>query len=327
MAATVIALFVFSLLVGSVDIPIGDVVSILCGGESAKDSWRFIVMESRLPQSITAALSGAALATSGLILQTTFRNPLAGPDVFGINSGAGVGVALVMLMLGGSVTAGVYTVSGNIAILLAAFIGAMVVTAVIFSISSVVSSNVMILIVGLMIGYLASSAIALLNFAATKEGVRSYMVWGMGSFDGVSTTYLPLFGCIIILGLLASLLMVKPLNLLILGENYAMNLGVNTRSVRNQLLVITSLLTAIVTAYCGPVSFIGLAVPHLSRLLFFTDDHRLLLPATMLTGASIALMCNIACSLPTTAGVVPLNAVTPLFGAPIIIYVIVRKRR
>lgn len=284
-------------------------------------------MESRLPQSITAALSGAALATSGLILQTTFRNPLAGPDVFGINSGAGVGVALVMLMLGGSVTAGVYTVSGNIAILLAAFIGAMVVTAVIFSISSVVSSNVMILIVGLMIGYLASSAIALLNFAATKEGVRSYMVWGMGSFDGVSTTYLPLFGCIIILGLLASLLMVKPLNLLILGENYAMNLGVNTRSVRNQLLVITSLLTAIVTAYCGPVSFIGLAVPHLSRLLFFTDDHRLLLPATMLTGASIALMCNIACSLPTTAGVVPLNAVTPLFGAPIIIYVIVRKRR
>lgn len=327
LAASVVVLFALSLLVGSVCIPIGDVVGILCGNPPAKDSWRFIVMESRLPQAVAAVLSGAALSTSGLILQTTFRNPLAGPDVFGINSGAGVGVALVMLMLGGTVSAGAYAVSGSVAILLAAFVGAMAVTMVIFSVSSVVRSNVMILIVGIMIGYLASSAISLLNFAATKEGVKSYMVWGMGNFGGVSLAQLPLFGGITLAGLLASLLMTKPLNLLMLGDNYAMNLGVNTKSVRNRLLVVTGLLTAVVTAYCGPISFIGLAVPHISRLLLFTDDHRRLLPTTMLTGAVVALLCNVVCAMPTTVGTVPLNAVTPLIGAPVIIYVIVRKRR
>ena len=322
----VIILFALNLLLGSVRIPAADVINILMGNEASKASWQFIVLESRLPQAITATLCGAALAVSGLMLQTAFRNPLAGPSVFGVNSGAGLGVALVMLFLGGGLSVGSVSITGFAAILLAAFVGAMAVMAIIFFFSTLVRNSVMLLIIGIMIGYISNSAISLLNFFATDEGVKSYMVWGMGSFGGVSMANMPVFAIVTLAGLFGALLLIKPLNALMLGDRYAENLGVNIMRVRNWLLIVTGLLTAITTAFCGPVAFIGLAVPHIARLLLTTDNHRQLLPATLLCGSVVALVCNLICYLPGESGVIPLNAVTPLIGAPVIIYVIARKR-
>lgn len=321
----IVILFALNLMTGAVRIPLADVVSILMGDDEVRESWRYIIWESRLPQSVTAVLCGGALAVSGLMLQTAFRNPLAGPSVFGITSGAALGVAMVMLLLGGSVSIGMLDVSGFLAVWVSAFAGAMAVTGIIFLFSSLVRNGVMLLIVGLMIGYLSASAVSLLNFFATEEGVKSYIMWGMGDFGSVSMGQLPVFVAVIMAGLLASLAMIKPLNALLLGEEYAENLGVNTIRVRNQLLVITGVLTATTTAFCGPIAFIGLAVPHVTRLVLATENHRLLLPATVLVGAATALLCNLICSLPAD-GAIPLNAVTPLIGAPIIINVIVKGR-
>ncbi|MBQ9644916.1 MAG: iron ABC transporter permease [Prevotella sp.] len=318
-------LFMLNLFEGSIRIPASDVVSILIGqADGVKPSWRYIVMESRLPQAITAVLCGGALSTSGLMLQTAFRNPLADPSIFGISSGAGLGVALTMLLLGGSLSLGSLQVGGFVAVIAAAFIGAMTVTAIIFSFSTIVKNNVMLLIIGIMIGYLASSAITLLNFFATDEGVKSYMVWGMGSFGGVTMKHMPVFASATLIGMAAAMMLIKPLNALMLGDRYAENLGINIRRTRNLLLAATGLLTAVTTAFCGPVSFIGLAVPHIARLIFRTDNHRLLLPATLLCGSVTALVCNAICFLPGESGVIPLGAVTPLMGAPVIIYVIMR---
>lgn len=315
------------LMTGSVSIPCSAVWRVLIGeDEGVSESWRFIILESRLPQMITAMLSGACLATAGLMMQTVFRNPLAGPDVFGINGGAGLGVALVMLLAGGSVTLGTLGVTGNVAILAAAFAGAMAVMAIILFSSTLVRDGVMLLVIGIMVGYLSSSVVTLLNYSATEQGIRSFMLWGMGSLDGVSPSLLPLYVTITLAALVLSLLMVKPLNLLSLGDNYARNLGLNTRRARNYALMLTGLLTAVVTAYCGPIAFIGLAVPHIARLLTVTDDMRRLLPITMLTGAVVTMACHLLCFVPGEAGMLPLNAVTPLIGAPVIIYVIIRKR-
>ena len=326
-----IALFLVSLIVGAVDIPVGDVFSILGSAvgltsiEDGQGVGSYIVLNSRLPQAVTAMFCGASLAVSGLMLQTAFRNPLAGPSIFGINSGAALGVALVMLLLGGSITAGSFSLSGFAAILFAAFVGAMVVMALILFFSTLVKNNVMILIIGIMIGYLATSAISLLNFFATDAGVQSYMVWGLGNFGGVTINQLPVFVIVSILGLLASVALIKPLNALLLGEQYAENLGINTRRVRFYLLLVTGILTAITTAFCGPVAFIGLAVPHIARMVIGTENHRQLLPSTILMGGIVALVCNIISVLPGDAGIIPLNAVTPLIGAPVIIYVIMRR--
>lgn len=325
-AAAVVLLFMGSLLAGSVSIPAAETLRILAGGEASKASWQYIVMESRLPQAVTAMLCGGSLAVCGLLLQTAFRNPLAGPGIFGVNSGAGLGVALVMLFFGGSVSAGTVSVGGFMAVLVAAFAGAIGVMALIFFFSTLVRSHVMLLIVGIMIGYMASSAVSLLNFFATDEGVRSYMVWGMGSFGGVSLRMLPVFSIVSLSALGVSLTLAKPLNALMLGDRYAENLGIRIVRVRNILLLVTGVLTAVTTAFCGPVSFIGLAVPHIARLLLGTDNHRVLLPATILTGAAVALLCNILTVLPGESGVVPLNAVTPIIGAPVVIYVILSRR-
>lgn len=320
-------LFMAGLMTGSVSIPCSAVWRVLIGeDEGVSESWRFIILESRLPQMVTAMLSGACLATAGLMMQTVFRNPLAGPDVFGINGGAGLGVAMVMLLAGGSVTLGTLGVTGNVAILAAAFAGAMAVMAVILFSSTLVRDGVMLLVIGIMVGYLSSSVVTLLNYSATEQGIRSFMLWGMGSLDGVTPSLLPLYVTITLAALVLSLLMVKPLNLLSLGENYARNLGLNTRRARNYALLLTGLLTAVVTAYCGPIAFIGLAVPHIARLLTVTDDMRRLLPITMLTGAVVTMACHLLCFVPGEAGMLPLNAVTPLIGAPVIIYVIIRKR-
>ena len=326
MSLLMVVLAATNLMVGSVRIPASDVFAILFGDDSAKPSWQYIVIQARLPQMIAAILCGAALAVSGLMLQTAFKNPLAGPSIFGISNGAGLGVALVMLLMGGQLQTGVFSATGFMAILLAAFFGAMIVTAIIFFFSTIVRNHVMLLIIGIMIGYLASSAISLLNFFATEEGVKSFMVWGMGNFGGVSMRQLPVFAVVTILGLMLALMLSKPLNALLLGERYAENLGINTRRTRNILLLATGLLTAITTAFCGPIAFIGLAVPHIARLLLRTDNHRLLMPATMITGAVVALLCNALCYLPGEHGIIPLNAITPLDGAPVIIYVILLRR-
>lgn len=327
MLLLIVVLFAINLVVGAVDIPLKEVVNILMGGKSEHASWEFIVMQSRLPQGITAMLCGASLAVSGLMLQTAFRNPLADPGIFGINSGASLGVALVMLLMGGSISAGAFSLTGFVATLAAAFVGAMLVMALILMFATMVRNNVMLLIIGIMIGYIATSAISLLNFFATEEGVQSYMVWGLGNFGGVSMEQMPAFVIICLGGLVAALLLIKPLNALLLGERYAENLGINTQRVRNWLLVVTGLLTAITTAFCGPVAFIGLAVPHIARMLLGTENHRSLMPATILTGAAIALICNIICVLPGDRGIIPLNAVTPVIGAPVIIYVILKQRK
>ncbi|MBF1638710.1 MAG: iron ABC transporter permease [Prevotella sp.] len=326
LVAGIIVLFAMNLIVGSVRIPLADVCDILFDKFDGKESWKYIVMENRLPQALTAMLCGASLAVCGLMLQTAFRNPLAGPDVFGISSGAGLGVAIVMLFLGGSVSTTLFTVSGSLAILTSAFIGAIVVTMIILFLSTMVRNSVLLLIVGLMVGYVSSSAVALLNFFASEEGVKSYMVWGMGNFGGVSMDHMLLFALLCLVGIIASIFLIKPLNIMLLGTQYAESLGINIRHIRNLLLVTVGLLTAVTTAFCGPISFIGLAIPHISRLLFRTDNHQILLPGTVLTGAVIALFCNLICYLPGELGIIPLNAVTPLIGAPVIIYVIIKRR-
>jgi len=326
LATSILLLFGLNLTTGSVQIPFADVLDILCGRFTGKESWQYIILENRLPQTLTAILCGASLSVCGLMLQTAFRNPLAGPDVFGISSGAGLGVALVMLLLGGTVSTSIFTVSGFLAILTAAFVGAIAVTALILFLSTLVRNSVLLLIVGIMVGYVSSSAVSLLNFFASEEGVKSYMVWGMGNFGGVSMNHIPLFSILCLIGIIASFLLVKPLNILLLGPQYAESLGISTRQIRNILLVVVGLLTAITTAFCGPISFIGLAIPHIARLLFRTENHQILLPGTVLSGAVIALLCNFICYLPGESGIIPLNAVTPLIGAPVIIYVIIQRR-
>ena len=319
-------LFAANLLIGSVRIPAGEVLRILLGEDTGRESWRYIVLEARLPQAVTAMLAGSALSACGLLLQTAFRNPLAGASILGVNSGAGLGVAIVMLLLGGTFSAGAFSLSGFFSVLAGAMAGAMAVMALILFFSTLIRSSVMLLIIGMMVGYLASSAVSLLNFLSTAEGVQSYMVWGMGHFGGVPSEQLPAFVSVVLLGLAGALLLVKPLNALLLGERYAANLGVRVRRTRHMLLVVAGVLTAITTAFCGPILFIDLAVPHIARLLLSTANHRVLLPATMLAGAAVALACNLVCVLPGGAGLIPLNAVTPIVGAPIVIYVIVSQR-
>ena len=327
LTALILVLIAANLFFGSVDIPAEAIFSILTGGEVEKASWSFIVWEARVPQALTALLCGAALAGSGLMLQTAFNNPLAGPSILGINSGASLGVAMVMLLGGGTLATAGITLSGFLSIVLGAFIGSMVVMGIILFFSTLIKSNIMLLITGIMIGYITSSAISLLNFFATAEGVHSYMIWGMGNFSGVSLEQMPYFASFTLAGLVLAILLIKPLNALLLGNRYAENLGVNIKRTRNLLLIATGILTAVTTAFCGPVSFIGLAVPHIARLLLGTSNHNSLMPVTLLSGSAVALLCSLVCILPGESGIIPLNAVTPVLGAPVILYVIVNQRR
>lgn len=317
-------LLLLNLFIGSVKIPFREVISILFNGESTKQSWEFIVLHSRLPQAITALLCGASLSAAGLILQTAFRNSLAGPDILGINGGAGLGVALVMLLFGGNLSAGNVTIGGSLSIVVGAMIGAFAVMALILALSNKLRSSVMLLIAGIMISYLTSSAITLLNFFSTAEGVHSYTMWGMGNFGGVTLKQLPFFSTVSLIGIGIAILMIKPLNALLLGEHYAQNLGINIMRTRTMLLISTSILVATTTAFCGPVSFIGLAVPHLARLILGTNNHKSLMPVTILMGITIALLCNLISALPGDKGLIPLNAITPFIGAPVILYVLLR---
>lgn len=320
----VIVLLPLNLLYGSIDIPFGEVVNAVFGGEVSKATWETIVVETRLPMALTATLAGAALAVAGLLLQTTFDNPLAGPSILGVSTGSSLGVAIVMLAMGGVVSE---AISSYLGILLGAIVGAAVVMLVLLFFSSIVKSTTMLLIIGIMVGYLTSSAISLLNFFSTQEGVHSFVIWGMGNFSGVTLDRLPMFSILTLISLLLSFMLVKPLNALLLGARYAENLGVSIKATRNKLLLLSGILTAIVTAFCGPIGFLGLVVPHIARLALRSSNHTVLLPATALAGAVIALLCNLISVLPASWGVIPINAITPVIGVPIIIYIIINRKK
>lgn len=324
--ALIVLLMLLNVCWGSVNIPLERVVNICLGGEESNESWRFIVYEVRVPQLLTALLAGSGLSGAGLLLQTAFRNPMAGPSVFGITSGAGLGAALVMLLMGGALSVSSLSLSGYWAVFLGAFSGALGVTLLLFGISLRVDSTVALLVVGLMTGYLVSSVSSVLYFFSSADGIRAFTVWGMGSFGTLPLRLVPFFGITVVLCLALSVFLLKPLNVLLLGEKHARAMGISVRSVRTRLLLLTSVLVAVVTACCGPVSFIGLAVPHIARLFMGTENHRLLMPATLLLGAVVALSCNLLCALPGDMGVLPLNAVTPLVGAPVIVYVLLRRK-
>ncbi len=321
--------FVLNLLLGTVKIPVDAILCILFGDESQQEIWRNIILSSRVPQALTATVAGAGLAVSGLQMQTVFRNPLAGPSVLGISNGASLGVAFVVLMSGslGGVALSRLGYLGDAAMSVAAIVGALAVMALILYVSQKVKGSVTLLIIGVMIGYLATAIIGVLKFFSAEEDVKAYVVWGLGSFARVSGDQMMLF-VLLMTGLLPlSMLLSKTMNLLLLGDYYASNLGLNLR--RARLLVISSsgILVAIVTAYCGPIMFIGLAVPHLCRALFQTSDHRILMPACMLTGACLALACNLVARMPGFEGALPVNSVTALIGAPVIASVIFRRHQ
>ena len=323
--AMLIMLIVANLLIGSVDIEPLAVWQIVTGCGHENHVWEIIILNTRLPMIATAALSGAALSVSGLLLQTAFNNPLAGPSILGVSTGASFGVAVVMLASGSALWL-TQSVGTYMTILIGALAGAALVLIVLLLFSTMVHSSTMLLIIGILVSYLTSSAVSLLNFFATEEGVHSYVIWGLGNFSGVTPSQLPFFAFFIIATLALSTTLVKPLNALLLGTRYAENLGVNTKRTRNSLLIITGILTAGVTAFCGPISFIGLVVPHIARLVLNTSNHNRLLPATMLAGATVALLCTLISVLPQQVGVIPINAITPIIGVPIIIYIIINRK-
>ncbi len=327
----VLILFVANVAIGTVSISVPDVMRIVLGGSvsdvSMHEVWSNIIFKSRIPQALTAIVCGAGLSVAGLQMQTVFRNPLAGPSVLGVSSGASFGVALMVLLsgtIGGTAMSrlGLY---GNVAMTIGAAMGALAVMAIIAFVARRVKGNVTLLIVGVMIGYIANAVIGVMKYFSVAEDVHSYTIWGLGSFSGVSSEQIGLFAILMLVFLLFAMLLVKPLNLLLLGENYARNLGLNVERAVMLIIISSGLIVAIATAFCGPVSFIGLAVPHLCRGLFRTSDHRILMPATMFVGAFLALACNLIARLPGAEGALPVNSVTSLIGAPVVIWILFRK--
>ena len=323
-------LFMFlNIALGSVSIPLPAVWDILTGTGEAPANWTNIIWKSRFPQVLTALVAGAGLSISGLQMQTVFKNPLADPSVLGISSGASLGVALVVLMSGtiGGIALSQAGILGEVALTVAAIAGAMAVMALIVLASHKVKGNVTLLIIGVMIGYLANAIIGILKYFSVEEDVKAYVIWGLGSFSRVSGDQMGIFTGIMAVLIPLSMLSVKTLNLLLLGDGYARNLGLNIKRARILVILSAGVLTAIVTAYCGPIAFLGLAVPHLCRMVFQTSDHRVLMPASVLVGASLALMCNLLARMPGLEGALPVNSVTALIGAPIVASVLFRKRK
>ena len=325
---TIVVLAIINLFVGSVKIPVADICRILVGDES-HEIWTNIIWKSRLPQVLTAIVAGAGLAVSGLQMQTVFRNPLAGPSVLGISNGSALGVAFVILLSGkiGGVALSRLGYIGDAAISVAAIVGALAVMLLIVWIAQKVKGNVTLLIIGVMIGYLANAIIGVLKFLAPEEDVKSFVVWGLGSFSRVSGDEMILFVILMCVLIPLSFLLVKPMNILLLGDRYASNLGLNVQRAHMLVIISSGVLVAIVTAYCGPIMFIGLAVPHLARAIFRSSDHRVLMPATALCGAVLALVCNFIARMPGFEGALPVNSVTALVGAPVIASVLFRRRQ
>ncbi len=330
LAGAVVLLFLLNLSLGSVSIPLRSIWNILWGWDGDESFiWHNIIWKSRMPQALTATVAGAGLSVSGLQMQTVFRNPLAGPSVLGVSSGASLGVAFVVLLsgsLGGRALSQLGAV-GEVALTLAAIGGALAVMALIVYAARKVHGHVTLLIIGVMIGYVANAVIGVLKFFSVEEDIRAYVIWGLGSFARVSGNQVTVFVCIMAVLLPLSFLLAKTLNLLLLGDAYARNLGLNIRQARLWVIGCSGILVAIVTAYCGPIAFLGLAVPHLCRGIFRTSDHRVLLPASLLTGSALALLCHLIARLPGFEGALPVNSVTALVGAPVVVSVLFKKRR
>jgi len=320
--------FLMTISLGSVDIPVDQILIVLTGGEAERNSWTNIILKFRLPKATTAMLAGAALGVSGLLMQTFFRNPLAGPFVLGISSGASLGVALVVLgagTVGGALLAG-FGLGGDLLLAAAAAIGAGLTMFLVLLVASRVKSSMTLLILGLMMGYLVSALVSLLLYFAVPERIQAYISWTFGTFSGVTWDQMPILAGGVVIGLAIAMLLTKSLNALLLGEGYARSLGMNLMVARISIVSATALLAGVVTAFCGPIGFIGIAVPHLCRSLFNTSDHRILVPGTILMGAIVALIASLMAEVPGNNLVLPLNAVTALIGAPIVIGVILRQR-
>ena len=327
--ASIILFFILNLVLGTISIPFSSIWNILWGTGEEPEIWQNIIWKSRYPQTITALVAGAGLSISGLQMQTVFRNPLAGPSELGISSGASLGVAFIILLSGsiGGTALSRLGLFGEVAVSIAAIAGAMAVMFLIIAISQRVKGNVILLIIGVMIGYIATAVIGVLKFFSNDEDVRAYVIWGLGSFAKVSGGQVYTFVGIMLILIPLSFLLIKTLNLMLLGEGYARNLGLSIKRARLYAITCSCIITAMVTAYCGPIVFLGLAVPHLCRTIFVSSDHRILMPAVTLTGASLALLCNLIARMPGFEGALPINSVTALIGAPIVISVLFGKRK
>ena len=325
---SIVVLAIVNLMVGSVPIPLGEVAGILFGQGSDNEVFTNIVLNTRLPQALTAIACGAGLSVAGLEMQTVFQNPLAGPSVLGVSSAASLGVAFVVLMSGafGGHVLSRFGVVGNTALTVAAIAGALLAMMLMVWLSRKVEGRATLLIVGVLIGYIASAIVGVLKYFSNEEDIRAYVIWGLGSFARVTGGQVRVFVSLMALLCPLSMLLAKPLNTLLLGERYAANLGLNIRRARMLIISSADILTAITTAYCGPIMFLGLAVPHISRGLFATADHRTLLPATLFAGAALALVCNLIARLPGMAGALPVNSVTALIGAPVALTILLRRK-
>ncbi len=328
MLCGLIAIFLLVLMMGSVKIPLQEVLAVLFGGEASKASWTTIILQVRLPKAITALLAGAALGISGLMMQTFFRNPLAGPFILGISSGASLGVALVVLSagtIGGVVIAG-FGLLGDLALAGAAGIGAGLTMLIVLLIAHRIRNSMTLLILGLMFGYFTSAIVSVLLYFAVPERIQSYIRWTFGTFSGTTWSQIMIFAPFVIVGLIGAFALSKTLNALLLGETYARSMGLNVGRARVVIIGVTAILAGTVTAFCGPIGFIGIAVPHLCRSLLGTSDHRALVPATVLMGGIVALFAAIVAEMPGNQIILPLNAVTSLIGAPVVIWVILRRQ-
>ncbi|MGB5988537.1 MAG: iron ABC transporter permease [Marinifilaceae bacterium] len=324
LAILVLIFFVLDLVFGSVTIPFKDFFKLLLGDE-IKESWRYIILDFRLPKAITAILAGASLSVAGLLMQTLFRNPLAGPFVLGVSSGASLGVALYIM--GGSFfisTIGLASIS-NVGIILSAVIGALAAMFLVIIAGAKLKNNLTLLIVGIMFGSLTSAVVSILQYFSTAENIQRFVVWTMGSLSAVSMSEIAYIAPLIIITLIVCVTLQKPLNTILLGENYAKSLGTNIDKIRMTLLVITGILAGVITAYTGPIAFIGIAIPHLSRNLFKTSNHSILIPSVILIGSIFMLICDIFSQLPGNSSTLPINSVSAIFGAPIVIWIIMKR--
>jgi iron complex transport system permease protein len=316
-----------SISLGSVSIPLDEIIAVLLGNDSSKSSWATIILHFRLPKAITAMLVGSGLSIAGLLMQTLFKNPLAGPFVLGISSGASLGVAI--LILGAGIFGGVLTATSlsSWGLAIASSIGAALVLFAVLITANKVRNTMSILIIGLMFGTVTSAIISVFTFFSNADKIQQFVFWGFGSLGNLSWNEILVFFTIYLTGIINLIGIIKPLNSLLIGENYAKSLGINIKKNRNIILLITSLLTGVITAFAGPIAFIGLAVPHITKLVFKTSDHKILLPAVAILGAIILLVCDIVAQLPTSEFTLPINAVTSLIGAPVVIWLLVRKNK
>ena len=327
LSVVLIILFFLNISFGSVSIPFKDIFNSIFGGNVTKESWQTIILQFRLPKAITAVLVGSGLSICGLLMQTLFRNPLAGPFVLGISSGASLGVAI--LILGSSVFGGFFLTNSvsNWSLPIAASLGAFLVLSAVIIAANKVRNTMSILIIGLMFGSLTAAVISVLAYFSEADQIQQYLFWSFGSLGNLSWKELWVFILIYCVGILGTISIIKPLNSYLLGENYAKSLGINIKKSRYIILLITSLLTGVITAFSGPIAFIGLAIPHISRLIFSSSNHKILLPAVAIIGAIVVLICDIIAQLPTSEFTLPINAITSIFGAPIVIWLLIRKKR